>query len=288
MLTILLTAIVIINLLFIYTLVKDLIKHKDEVMSEPASTIWTPIAQVIIYFLSTFGISDFAISTALYPKAKWVSMKKLPGTLNTQCVIPVFVMALAYINSISVGVTTLLVCIVCQVIGAYVGPYFVVKLPEKVIKNFVVVGLLVASLLILAGKFNWIPANGTATELTGTKLVLTGLLMFVYGALNNIGIGSYALTMATVYAMGMNPAAAFPIMMGACTFSVSIGSMQFIKLQDYSRKITMMSVFGVIGVLIAVFLVKSLNTQMLQWVVLVVLLYSAVSLFMAGRKESED
>lgn len=39
MLTILLTAIVIINLLFIYTLVKDLIKHKDEVMSEPASTI---------------------------------------------------------------------------------------------------------------------------------------------------------------------------------------------------------------------------------------------------------
>ena len=70
MLTILLTAIVIINLLFIYTLVKDLIKHKDEVMSEPASTIWTPIAQVIIYFLSTFGISDFAISTALYPKAK--------------------------------------------------------------------------------------------------------------------------------------------------------------------------------------------------------------------------
>ena len=93
--------------------------------------------------------------------------------------------------------------------------------------------------------------------------------------------------MATVYAMGMNPAAAFPIMMGACTFSVSIGSMQFIKLQDYSRKITMMSVFGVIGVLIAVFLVKSLNTQMLQWVVLVVLLYSAVSLFMAGRKESE-
>lgn len=49
----------------------------------------------------------------------------------------------------------------------------------------------------------------------------------------------------------------------------------------------MMSVFGVIGVLIAVFLVKSLNTQMLQWVVLVVLLYSAVSLFMAGRKESE-
>ena len=57
MLTILLTAIVIINLLFIYTLVKDLIKHKDEVMSEPASTIWTPIAQVID--LWNFRLCDF-------------------------------------------------------------------------------------------------------------------------------------------------------------------------------------------------------------------------------------
>lgn len=287
MLKILLGAIILINLLFIFTLVKDLIKHKDTVMDEPASTIWMPLSQIVIYFLSTFGISDFAISTALYPKMKWVSMKKLPGTLNVQCVIPVFVMALAYITNIQVGLTTLLVCIICQVVGAYVGPYFVVKLPEKVIQYFVVVGLLVASLLILAGKFDWIPSNGTATELTGGKLILTGFLMFVYGALNNIGIGSYALTMATVYAMGMNPVAAFPIMMGACTFSVSIGSMQFIKLQDYSRKIAMMSVFGIIGVLTAVFLVKSLNTSMLQWVVLVVLLYSAFSLFMAARKESE-
>ncbi|WZU00935.1 hypothetical protein MGH68_15810 [Erysipelothrix sp. D19-032] len=56
---------------------------------------------------------------------------------------------------------------------------------------------------------------------------------------NNIGIGSYALTSATVYALGMSPLVAFPIMMGACTFSVPIGSMQFIKLDSYSRKITL-------------------------------------------------
>jgi len=93
--------------------------------------------------------------------------------------------------------------------------------------------------------------------------------------------------MATVYAMGMNPVAAFPIMMGGCTFSVSIGSMQFIKLNDYSRKITMFSVFGIIGVLIAVYLVKSLNTSVIQWIVIVVLLYSAISLYLDSRKSTE-
>ena len=97
---------------------------------------------------------------------------------------------------------------------------------------------------------NWIPSNGTASELYGGKLILAGFLLFVYGALNNIGIGSYALTMVTVYLLGLNPVAAFPIMMGACTFSVPIGSVQFIKFNEYSRKITLLlqpSVYWGIG-----------------------------------------
>ena len=52
--------------------------------------------------------------------------------------------------------------------------------------------------------------------------------------------------MVTVYMLGLNPVAAFPIMMGACTFSVPVGSVQFIKLDDYSRKITLFTAtFGV-------------------------------------------
>jgi len=50
----------------------------------------------------------------------------------------------------------------------------------------------------------------------------------------------------------------------------------------------MFSVFGIIGVLIAVFLVKSLNTAIIQWVVVAVLLYSAISLYLGNKKESKD
>lgn len=280
----LIIAIIIVNFTFIYFFIRDLLKHKADVMKEPANPIWTPISQIVIFFFSTFGISDFAISTAIFPKAKWVSMKKLPGTLNAQDVIPIFVMSLAYITTVNVGIKTLLVCIVCQVIGAYIGPRFVVKLPENTIRTFVIVGLLVATMLIVAGKIGLISANGTATELFGWRLVVTGFLLFVYGALNNIGIGSFSLTMATVYAMGMDPIAAFPIMMGGCAFSLPIGSMQFIKLDQYSRKITLFSVFGIIGVLIAVFLVKSIDTSVIQWIVIVVLLYSAYSLHLGNKK----
>lgn len=278
MLYALLGLIVAVNLIFIAIFVRDLIKHRSDVMKEPGNPFVQAISSLVTFFFSTFGISDFAISTVVYRQAKWVPDKKLPGTLNTQCVIPVAVMALAYITNIDVGLVTLFSCIAAQCLGAYLGPRFVVKLPVNAIRLFIGIGLTVTSLLILAGQLGWIPSDGVATELTGWKFVLAVVCMFVFGALNNVGIGSYALTMATTYALGMNPAAAFPIMMGACALSVPLGSSQFIKFGDYSRKLTLFSLFGVIGVLIAVYVVKSLDVTVIKWIVLVVLVYTAATL----------
>ncbi|MGX8702588.1 hypothetical protein [Caproiciproducens sp.] len=284
----LLALVIIVNGAFLILFLRDLITHWSEAFQENGNLVVQAISSLVMYFLSTFGISDFAISASLYPKLKWVSDKKLPGTMNTQCVIPVSVMALAYISTIDVGLMTLVVPIVAQVIGAYVSPRFVAKAPAETIKKFVIGGLLAAAALILAGKTGIYPTGGTATNLTGFKLVILGILSMLYGALNNIGIGSYALTMATVYALGLNPSVAFPVMMGACTFSVPVGSMQFVKLKNYSRKLTFLtSTFGVVGVLIAVFVVKSLNISVLQWVVAAVVLYSAVTMLLSLRNKPD-
>ena len=276
---VILILVVLVNGLFAIRFVLDVLQHKEELKEEPGNPVAMAIVSFFMFFLSTFGISDFAIGSSLYPKAKWVSDKKLPGTLNTECVIPVAVMALAYISSIEVGLLTLVTTIVCQVVGAYVSPRYVTKLPANQIKRFVAAGLFIAAGLILAGKFGIYPSGGELSSLEGGSLILFALLCMLFGALNNIGIGSYALTMATVYAMGLNPSIAFPIMMGACTFSVPIGSMQFIKLDSYSRKITLFtSTFGVLGVLVAAFVVKSLDVSALLWVVVIVVLYSAITM----------
>lgn len=276
---VILILVVLVNGLFAIRFVLDVLQHKEELKEEPGNPVAMAIVSFFMFFLSTFGISDFAIGSSLYPKAKWVSDKKLPGTLNTECVIPVAVMALAYISSIEVGLLMLVTAIVCQVVGAYVSPRYVTKLPANQIKRFVAAGLFIAAGLILAGKFGIYPSGGELSSLEGGSLILFAVLCMLFGALNNIGIGSYALTMATVYAMGLNPSIAFPIMMGACTFSVPIGSMQFIKLDSYSRKITLFtSTFGVLGVLVAAFVVKSLDVSALLWVVVVVVLYSAITM----------
>lgn len=284
--TIILVGVVLVNGIFAINFVRDLIAHKGEVMKEPGNPIAMAITSFLIFLLSTFGISDFAIGAAAYPKLKWVDDKRLPGTLNTECVLPVAVMALAYITSVEVDLATLLLPIIAQVVGAYVSPRFVVKLPVNTIKKFVAVGLFIAAGLILAGKLGIYPTGGTETGLSGFKLILLTVLSFVYGAVNNIGIGSYALTTATIYALGLSPLVAFPIMMGACTFSVPVGSMQFIKLDSYSRKITLFTAtFGALGVLVAVFVVKSLDVSMLQWIVVVVILFSAIQMIMSMMKK---
>jgi uncharacterized membrane protein YfcA len=280
---VILLLVVIVNGIFALVFLRDLIRHKAELAADFAEGAAKNLAQAVFagvtFFLSTFGISDFAIGTVFYRALKWVDDRRLPGTLNTECVIPVAVMALAYISSIDVELPTLALCIGGQVIGAYIGPRFVVRMNVDIIKRFIAVGLLVAAGLLLLNKFGLYPSGGEATGLHGAKLIAAAVLSLVYGALNNVGIGSYALTMATVYAFGLNPNVAFPIMMGGCTFSVPVGSMQFVKYDAYSRKMTLLtSTAGLVGVLVAVYIVKSLNVSMLQWVVAVVILYAAISM----------
>ncbi|GAV17973.1 hypothetical protein FAM7821_00350 [Lacticaseibacillus paracasei] len=58
MIKILLGLIVLINLGFVFYFIRDLLRHRSEVMSEPATTWALPFSSFIIFLLSTFGISD--------------------------------------------------------------------------------------------------------------------------------------------------------------------------------------------------------------------------------------
>jgi len=276
---VILALIILVNGFFSYRLFADLIRHKSEVWREPGSNILFAALGIVSQFLSTFGVSDFAFNTVAFRLTKTVEDKKIPGTLNAACVIPVAFMALAYITVIKVDVLTLVVLIIAQTTGSYLTPRIVVKLPVSRIRIGIAAGLLCAAAFILAGKLQLIPSGGNLTGLPGIKLAVAAAAVFIYGALNNIGIGSYAPTMATIYALGIDPRVAFPIMMGGCTFSCAVGAMEFVRLGGYSRKPTLwISTVGLLGVAAAVYLVKSMDVDVIKWVVFAVVLYAALDL----------
>jgi uncharacterized membrane protein YfcA len=122
----------------------------------------------------------------------------------------------------------------------------------------------------------WIQGGGEAIGLTGAKLIIAIIANFILGAFMTVGIGLYAPCMALVYALGMSPLVAFPIMMGSCAFLMPPASAKFIKEGAYNRKASVaMAIPGAIAVLIAALIVKSLPLDTLRWVVMAVIIYTS-------------
>ena len=204
----------------------------------------------------------------------------LPGTLNVSNTIPVLIQALIFIQIVEVESITLISMLLSATAGAVLGAGIVAKLPVRKIQLTMGFALLVTAFFMLSGQMSWIQGGGEAIGLTGLKLALAIGANFILGAFMTVGIGLYAPCMALVYALGMSPMVAFPIMMGSCAFLMPPASAKFIKEGAYNRKASVsMAIPGIIAVLIAAFLVKSLPLNTLRWVVIVVIIYTSLIMF---------
>jgi uncharacterized membrane protein YfcA len=122
-----------------------------------------------------------------------------------------------------------------------------------------------------------LPAGGNALGLSGGVLVFAVVVNFMLGALMQLGIGLYAPCLILVSLLGMNPIAAFPIMMASCACLMPVGSLKFIREHRYDKRTAIgLAIGGIPGVLLAAFVVKSLPLQWLYWLVVIVVLYAAI------------
>ncbi len=269
---------VILSIFFIYVLSKDIIKHRK--VLENVSVVKTTLIGFVVNFFDVLGIGAFAPQTALLKFTKQTEDRILPGTLNVSNTIPVLIQALIFIQIVEVESITLISMLLSAAAGAILGAGIVAKLSVKKIQLTMGFALLVTAFFMLSGQMNWIQSGGEAIGLGGGKLALAIGANFILGALMTVGIGLYAPCMALVYALGMSPLVAFPIMMGSCAFLMPPASAKFIKEGAYNRKASIsMAIPGIIAVLIAAFLVKSLPLNTLRWVVIVVIIYTSLVMF---------
>jgi uncharacterized membrane protein YfcA len=263
------------------TYIMDTIKHKHEFKKGPF--LKSIGIGFITDFFDTLGIGSFATTTAILKSAKMSKDKVLPGTLNVSHTIPMALEAFIFITAITVDPITLLSMIGASVVGAWLGAGIISKLPEKSVQLTMGVALFATAVLMLLGQLNPLTEGGDAFGLTGTKLIIGIIGNFVLGALATAGIGLYAPCMALVYFLGMSPVAAFPIMMGSCAFLGPVASIKFIKEKSYDRRVSFgITLGGVVGVLIAAFLVKSLPLNTLRWLVIGVIVYTSATMLESG------
>lgn len=132
-------------------------------------------------------------------------------------------------------------------------------------------------------QMNLLPGGGTALGVRALPLAIAVAGNFVLGALMTLGIGLYAPCMILVSLLGMNPTAAFPIMMGSCAFLMPVGSLRFIRERCYSPRVALgLALGGIPGVLLAAFIVVSLPLYAVRWLVIVVVISTALTMLKAA------
>jgi uncharacterized membrane protein YfcA len=88
--------------------------------------------------------------------------------------------------------------------------------------------------------------------------------------------------------LGMDPHAHFPIMIASSAFLMPIGGIRFVRQGAYDRSAAViMTLAGIPAVLIAAYIVRSLDLYYVRWLVVVVVVFAAsMMLRSAMQKQS--
>ena len=240
----------------------------------------------ITNFFDTLGIGSFAPTTSIFKLRKMVPDELIPGTLNVGHALPTITQAFIYINIIEVDMMTLVLLIAASVVGAFLGAGMVAAWPRRKVQIGMGLALLAAAIFFMMTNLGLFPPGGDTLGLGGPKLALGIAGNFLLGALMTLGIGLYAPCMILVALLGMNPRAAFPIMMGSCAFLMPVGSMRFIAKRSYSFGAALgLAMGGIPGTLVAAYIVRSLSMTAIRWLVVAVVVYAAAAMLRSALSE---
>ena len=237
-------------------------------------------------FFDTLGIGSFATTTSLYKLRHVVRDERIPGTLNVGHTLATIVQAFIFIAIVDVDMLTLILLIAASILGMWLGAGVVCSWPRRKVQIGMGIALLLAAALTLMQVLNVTAGAGEALRLTGTKLAVGFIGNFVLGALMSLGIGLYGPCLIMISLLGMNPKAAFPIMMGSCAFLMPVGSVRFIRKGSYDLRAALgLTLGGIPAVLIAVYIVKTLPLIYVRWLVIVVVVYTSVMMLRSAMTE---
>jgi uncharacterized membrane protein YfcA len=238
---------------------------------------------IITNFFDTLGIGSLATTTAIFRLFRLMPDELIPGTIIVGDALAVLTQAVLFISVVEVDPLQMTALIAVCVAGGWLGTGVVTRLSRRAIQLGIGAALMTAAVFMAVGLFGLFPPGGTARALTPAGFAVALAVNFLLGALLPLGIGNYAPSLVMFSLLGMDPKAAFPIMMGSGAFVATVAGVRFLSARRFDPRAALgLALGGIPGVIAAVWLVKSLPLGALRVVVLVVVVYAAVGLLRAG------
>jgi len=278
----LLTALVLTNAAFVFGWVRARRTHP----LRDAPTLSDVAIGLVTDFFDALGIGSFAPTTALFKLRGRPADELIPGTLNVGHNAPAFFETAIFVTSVAVDPILLTAMVASATLGAWLGAGTVSRLPRRAIQLFMGFALLTAASFFVIANLGAFPVGGHAMSLPGWRFGVAVGVNFVLGALMSIGIGAYAPCMVLLALLGLHPLGAYPIMMGTCGLVQPVASLRFFKTGRFAWGVSLgLAMGGVVGTLIAIFIVKQLPLRALRWLIMIVVMYAAVAMLRSALKE---
>jgi len=278
----------------------DILKTKKHLMAGKDRYMKNAVIGLITDFFDTLGVGCFAPTmfafkvTGSMPKDENGMDRDdlVPGTLNVGHSLPVITEALLFLDFVAVEPLTLVGLLAAACLGGWLGAGWVSKWKVNTVRISLAVCLLATAAVVLMkllGIGPYAGINEALLGLRGVKLAVALAVNFVLGMLMNLGFGLYAPCMGMLLALGMDVGAIFPIMMGSTAIQMPFSSTIFIKEGKYDPKAAvMLGIFGITGVFLAYFLVKSMDVTYLLYIVIFVMIYTAVRYLIEGIRDIKE
>ncbi|MBI2602394.1 MAG: sulfite exporter TauE/SafE family protein [Deltaproteobacteria bacterium] len=261
--------------------------------SKNVSTPWSGLYKLKLFIsgsianvFDTLGVGSFAPLTAFDKYWSLIDDRKLPGTLNVQSILPSLIQSFLFMEFVKIDFKTLVFLVVGSSLGGFCGGLVVGKFNRRKVRVSMLVGYFIFMLIILFNQLGLSPLGGDLLGLTGTRLMIGFFSMMIIGLFPAFGLGNYAPTQIALFALGMNPLAAFPIMTTAGTIQSSVTSLAFVFRKAINVRVALfLTASGIVGVILAVPLVTHADPSLLRWVLFGVVLFNIRMLWVSLKGE---
>ena len=256
-------------------------RSKDEFAAETGSIPLLCLLEAVIYFSATIGISDFLLNTLVIRHFRLTDNRKLPGTLVAATITPGAVIAFFLLRVDNpVRLQTLLPCSLSFAAGCAVGSRLVGKMDGKKIRTIlgyaliISMGVLVLRIVISRG------AAGTGTGLSLPVLFPAVILVFLFAAVNMLGVPVKPACTALFLLLGLSPLSTLTLVLVMCCVGPVAGAAPIIMEDRYHHRLACSAVlFGTAGAVLGSLFTITVSGVLLNILLMFVLLVAIISIF---------